>query len=325
MKNKRILFTTYHGAFLHPGGGEVELLEVAESLQSEYFSIDIYGHNSQPIESYQAVIHFGVNADGFELFKSIKATGVPIILWPNLWWSANANKELIDAAGQFFELADYIVFKSRAEEENNLRNYKLDNANVIHVNAGVDPQLLDVNSNEIATFKKLYGLSDFILWVGVIQRQKNQLEAICALKNFDLPLVFIGAGIDNQYFSECRAAAPKKDIFIPHIPHSSSMLRAALAASTLYLEIPSEPAGLSALEAGCLGKNIILNAGDWTKEKFQHHVGIVRDPFNHDEILEIVKSRLVNTNGNEIMAADLRMKHLLPRSLKSLHNLLRSF
>lgn len=300
------------------------MLEVA-SLLGEGFIVDLYGHNSMPIDAYHAVIHFGVNTDGLELFKSIKNTNIPLILWPNLWWPENPDKGLVDTIRFFFESADYLIFKSNSEQNNNLQYYDFKKQNILKINAGVHPSFLDATENEIDTFKRLYGLTDFILWVGVIQRQKNQLEAIKALKDFEMPLVFLGNGVDSDYFNECRTHAADKDIFIPQLSHNSTMLRAAFAASTLYLEIPSEPAGLSALEAGCLGKNIVLNAGNWTAEQFQQHVGIVHNPFNHDEILQVVKNRLGNSFNNEIMAVDVKMKHLLPHSLKPLLNLLRSF
>ena len=82
----KLLISTYSTAFLSIGGGESELVQVADILNKYGFEADIYGITSRPIEYYDAVLHFSVHADGMALYHAYINEGKKIILWPNIWW-----------------------------------------------------------------------------------------------------------------------------------------------------------------------------------------------------------------------------------------------
>src|SRR5947199_6420984 len=83
MVRMRLLLTTYHQAFLAPGGGETEFLQLAEYMSEIGVRADFYGHTSRPLRQYDAVVHFSAFGGGEGLLRSVREAGKPIILLPN--------------------------------------------------------------------------------------------------------------------------------------------------------------------------------------------------------------------------------------------------
>ena len=118
-------------------------------------------------------------------------------------------------------------------------------------------------------FYKKYGLKDFILCVARIEERKNQLSVIRALKDIDIPLVFIGRGRE-PYFSKCKREAGKNVYFLGHL--EGSELASAYAAAKIHV-LPSwyETPGLSNLEAALAGCNIVVTRKGATEEYFGNY------------------------------------------------------
>lgn len=316
MKQKRVLITTYSTAFLQPGGGENELISLANNLRSFDLHVDIYGSKSFPLASYNTVLHFSVHMDGIRVVEEAKALNKQLILWPNLWWSAIPNNEQISQIKRFFTLSDKIIFKSYAELENVKQYIEIETNKIVIIPWGVDP-IFNQKADRFL-FKSLYGLDSYILWLGIIEIQKNQLKAIQALRDIKLPIIFIGHHRNEDYFNACLEAAPKHFKFLPYMPPSSPILRSALQNCNLYLEVPLEPPGLSALEAGLVGKQLVLSKGEWTTEEFGG-MAISVDPTLPEEILLGVKEGLTKKNYNESkLVKRIMHTHMLPNCLKPL-------
>ncbi len=113
---------------------------------------------------------------------------------------------------------------------------------------------------------------DFVLCVGRIEGRKNQLNLIKALAETDLQLAIIGKPSPNHlgYYEECKRLAEKsgKVLFIEHIDHQG--LSALYKAAKVHV-LPSwfETTGLSSLEAGAMGCNIVVSPKGDTAEYFQ--------------------------------------------------------
>jgi glycosyltransferase involved in cell wall biosynthesis len=319
MRQTRLLITTYYTAFLQPGGGETELLNLAESLRSPNMHVDVYGATSSPLASYSTVLHFSVDGNGIRLVEEVKALNKKLILWPNLWWLTIPSNEQLSQTKQFFTLADKIIFKSYAELENVSQYIDIDTKKIVIIPWGVDPVYMQ-QANPFL-FKSLYRLDSYILWLGIIEKQKNQLRAIKALRNIEVPIIFIGHHRNEDYFNACLEAAPDHFKFLPYMPHGSPILRSALQNCDLYLEVPLEPPGLSALEAGLMGKQSVLSKSTWTTEEFGD-MAISVDPTLPDEILLGVEEGLSKKNTNENnLVKRIMEKHILPHCLKPLINI----
>lgn len=321
MNKKRVLLSTYHGAYLRPGGGEVELKELAKKLCANDLVTDIYGPNSLPLDGYDYLVHFSVHPDGWTIVEASSKMGLKIILWPNIWFREDPSLEEVGRVDGFFALADRIVFKSNAELDNVRKYVPVPLSKVLILPWGVDPVFLDPLDPE--PFKKIYGLRDYVLWVGQIEQSKNQLLVIDALRDLDLPLVFLGGYRDMDYFLKCQSAAPKHFLFLPHLTPACTMLRSAYCGCSIYLEIPFEPPGISALEARILGKQLVLSKGAWTVEEFGNSV-YVASPDSPDEIRAAVERALLDREVDRSQVDRIVEKHLLPKTLFPLISLLKN-
>ena len=319
MKQTRLLITTYFSAFLQPGGGEVELINLASSLTDFDIHVDIYGPTSALLSSYDSVLHFSVHSDGLRVVEDAKALNKQVILWPNIWWSVTPSYDQKIITERFFKIADKVLFKSHAELDNVSMHVQVDKKKIIIVPWGVDPAYAQPADPKL--FKSIYQLDSYILWLGIIEDQKNQLATIQALKEIKTPVVFIGHHRNRAYFEACLEAAPKHFKFLPYMPPGSPILRSAVQNCDLYLEVPFDPPGLSALEAGLAGRTLVLSRGPWTTEEFGD-LAISVDPANPTEILSGVEKGLNVKNKKNDIVERIKRKHVLPQCLQPLVELL---
>jgi len=289
MSDFKLLISTHHIAFLRPAGGEEELRIFARSLKEFGVTVDVYGVNSKPLNNYDAVLHFSTHADGLTFIHEVKKTNIKLFLWPNLWWTGKQSVDDVKNSKIFFDLADKIFFKSNAELANNSLYFPISPEKSYLLPAPVEKYFYQINKELGEQFKRLYRLKNYILWIGVIQESKNQLQLIKALKNFYMPIVFIGDTVDIDYFKECERISEDKNIFIPNIPHNSDLLLGAISGCSIYIELSDEPAGLSALEVGVAAKNLLLCDSEWTHEHFHGLAHTIADPFNCNEIYNLVE------------------------------------
>ncbi|MFM0145480.1 glycosyltransferase [Paraburkholderia sp. RL18-085-BIA-A] len=281
---------------------------------------DLYGPSSKPLSSYSSVLHFSVQADGLVMLQRARSQHKKIFLWPNLWWNAPPRAEERELVANFFLLSDRIIFKSRSELENIRQYVPIKDEQILHIPVPVNSKFFNVSNPEI--FKRMYGLDKYVLWVGVLNRTKNQLTAIKALKNLDIPVVFIGHPNDEDYFSECRATAPEHFLFIPQMPPASEILCSAMQSCALFLEVPLEPPGTSALEAALAGRPLVLSEGPWTKEHMGSHARAV-NPRSEESILTAVKDVLRSPPHGEALSKEILRRHLAPRPLMPLVELIK--
>lgn len=120
-----------------------------------------------------------------------------------------------------------------------------------------------------------YGLkkNKFVLCVCRIEERKNILRLIKAVNNTNLKLVIIGKPNPSQYhyYKKCRKIAEENIIFLNHMNHDD--LSSAYAAAKVHI-LPSwyETPGLSSLEAGLAGCNVVSTNIGSTKEYFKNFV-----------------------------------------------------
>lgn len=317
MSDPRILITTYPDAFLYRGGGELEIMELANNLRLLGFRVDLYGPNSQPLSFYDTVLHFSIVQSGMELFRKLKGVKRTVLV-PNVWWIDRPSDHDRANAEEYFRLADQIVFKSTAELENVRQYVAFAESKAIICPWGVDRCYAEPVDRTI--FKSHHGLDRYILWLGIIEERKNQLTAIHALRDSEVPLVFIGDYRDRRYYEDCRRSAPAHFKFIPHIQPKSEMLRSALQNCDVYLEASLEPAGMSAMEAYIAGRPLVISEGSWTTEHFGDEA-ITIDPRSEADISRAVNDVLAGRSERP-RTGRVHRRNLLPESLEPLGRVL---
>ena len=112
----------------------------------------------------------------------------------------------------------------------------------------------------------------FVLCVSRIEDRKNILRLIQAVRNTSVTLVIIGGPNPTQkkYYEQCRKASGRNVIFIGQMSHNE--LTSAFAAARVHV-LPSwyETPGLSSLEAGLAGCNIVTTDRGSTLEYFRDY------------------------------------------------------
>ena len=113
---------------------------------------------------------------------------------------------------------------------------------------------------------------DCVLSVGRIERRKCQLELVRALKGTGLRLVIVGKPGPNHlaYYEQIRREADDSVTFIGHLDHSE-LPRYYAACKVHALVSWMETTGLSSLEAGVMGANLVITAKGDTREYFGDH------------------------------------------------------
>jgi glycosyltransferase involved in cell wall biosynthesis len=315
MNRPKILITTYHEAFLTRGGGEFEISKMATSLKMNGFIADIYGPFSRDIEDYDVVYHFSVHAGGLDLLRKVRDHGLRIILSPNVYLDENFTED-IPIIQSHVDLADVIVFKSSAEKENFTKHFEVRDDRVEIVPQAIDESILQRAPEGL--FKELYNVDKFCVTFGLIDRNKNQLNVIKAVREFGIPLVVIGKYRDKNYYDSCLGEAPDNFIFIDSLYYHSDVMRSALQEASFFIETSKEPAGISAIEAGLSGCKMVLSDSNWSREHFGLHPSYV----NSDSISSIVSGVKSVLESDATGMQRSLLHHLSGENVKLLDNVL---
>lgn len=195
------------------------------------------------------------------------------------WWNKDnllRNKILLEA--------DALLPNSTMEVDVLKRDFKINKPCYIIPNCS-DRMFYHVNGR---IFNEKYNLRDFVLCVGRLSYRKNQLALINAMKNTDHKLVLIGRKSSEEFYQLCKNAANENVIFIDELKHHE--LASAYGAAKVHI-LPSwfETPGLSSLEAGLAGCNIVSTDKGCTKEYFKDMVHYC-NPENTESIYASIES-----------------------------------
>jgi glycosyltransferase involved in cell wall biosynthesis len=133
-----------------------------------------------------------------------------------------------------------------------------------------------------------------VLCVGRIEGRKNQLNLIKAVNNTDFELVIIGSPSPNQanYYEQCKILAGKNIKFIQAL--DQQQLSAYYSRAKVHA-LPSwfETTGLSSLEAGAMGCNIVITDKGDTWDYFEDNA-FYCDPSSPASILGAIEEAASN-------------------------------
>lgn len=154
---------------------------------------------------------------------------------------------------------DKVISETHQEAKFIIKHYGLSADKVLVIPNGIEIE--DYGGNEI--FKHLDIKRDYILQVGLIHENKNQLNTIKALKGTGIDLVIIGGGNNGEtrYLEECiKLANGDKHIhFLGWVDNNSNLLKSAYAnAKVLVFPSFNETFGLVALEGAIAGCNMAM-------------------------------------------------------------------
>ncbi|MBU3948097.1 MAG: glycosyltransferase family 4 protein [Proteobacteria bacterium] len=170
-------------------------------------------------------------------------------------------------------IADAVIALSNKEKDHLLDVYPEAKDKIRIVGNGINQAFLQDNENHNNAFVEKYLTRDYVLCVGQIYPNKNQLTIIKSIRNTDVKLVIIGQVLDVDYYKLCRAAATENVLFIDPLPYDSPLLIDAYWGARVFA-LPSyhEVMPLTAIEAAATNNHLILTNNS--------HLGNTIDCFN---------------------------------------------
>jgi glycosyltransferase involved in cell wall biosynthesis len=233
-------------------GVELEVSTECEADPSQFDLVHLYGTWSA--------------APTYVHFKNAKSWGRPVLLSPFYWnpldhgeWRPPGERQRLESwwgvtnnlRQEVLAESDLLAPATRTEADLIRRDFGV--TPPVHlVPMGVDRLY---QHGDARRFTARHGQADFVLCVGRVEPQKNQLALIEALAGTDLPLVFLGPPAEPEYFVACQRRADNA-VFYPPLP-PLAVADAYAAARVHALLSWDETLGQPTLAAGLAGCNVV--------------------------------------------------------------------
>jgi len=326
----KVLYYTNPIAFQIFGGAEIQMQKTKEHLEAmnDDVFVKFFDPFSDKLDEYDILHVFQMHSECLSLCNLAKIKGLKIVLssiyWPETGTDRSAsmimgalNKGLkfyfnlknynyptfktLYPYKDFLEAANIIVPNSRIEATILSREFRINLDKFFSVPNAVEKNFFSAKPDR---FIEKYSLKDFVLYVGRIEPRKNMLTLLKAYEDIEIPLVIIGHfnPLEYEYFLECKKVAKHNSHihFLGYMsPNSEELLSAYAAAKVFVLPSGFETPGLSALEAGLAGCNLVITKGGSTKEYFKNYASYV-NPSSKEEIKEKILEAYEKPKNNEL-------------------------
>lgn len=276
----RIAFLRQFHANRWFSGAQVQAIQTADALRRLGLSVDFVEDTQS--DGYDLLHVFGLYPEYRAVCEAFRSREMPMVVSPIFFKDISTPFKRVSIAAapvwgrfsrsyrelrQLLALADVLLPNTRAEAQFVARYFRLSRPVQVVPN-GVDPRFAE---GDPRLFREQFGIQDeFVLCVGRIERRKNQLRLVQALRGTGIPLVIVGDCIARKYQARCQRVADANVRFLPALPHDSPLLASAYAACRVFA-LPSllETPGLAALEAGVAGARIVVTPYGGAPEYFQ--------------------------------------------------------
>ena len=186
--------------------------------------------------------------------------------------------------------AEFVLPNSDSELKRLQKEYKLTSKTKIIPNAVNNCFIQDIYKEK----------KEIVLCVARIEPIKNQLNLIRALRNTDIKLKLIGKAAPNHtsYFKQCIKEATENVEFLGELTREE-VIEELKQAKVHVLPSWFETTGLSSLEAGAMGCNVVVTKKGDTQEYFKNLVEYA-EPDNVVSIKEAIEKALSNELNNKL-------------------------
>ncbi|MCT4621486.1 MAG: glycosyltransferase [Marinisporobacter sp.] len=304
----RILYQIRKDYLCNIAGDSIVLQNLRKNLMNLNVRVDVCTDNRINLKNYDLIHIFNTIRVGesYEFLKNAREKDKKVILTPIYWdlsnyfkitkqkeklgyWEKNEKKRKY-----LFDHCYMYIPHCRGEAKLIVKNYQPSSKFYI-APYGVDTKFL---MGEKHYLKSKYGLDDYILCVGRIHHQKNQLNLIRALSKEKVPLVFVGSINDKSYFKSCVKEGNKNILFLDKIKREelpSIYKSAKVHVLPSWIEYP----GLASLEAGIAGCNVVTTDIGSTKEVFKEFVRYCK-PHSCESIYEETMNAFESSKNNSL-------------------------
>jgi glycosyltransferase involved in cell wall biosynthesis len=332
MANVKVHYITHLLASTLYGGAETQIISTMKTINrlGENYEVRLFNPWEDRIGEADIVHLFNPRAfpiETLKIAKLAKERGVKLVFSPIFFHADSIEPEMDYKArlveklsgnmrrlllrpslsildpysnlAQAFNEADLLMPNTETEKKQLEYFFNLPEGKCIAVPNGVDAIYA---SGDPDLFRQKYGLDEYILFIGRVEPQKNVLRLIRAFKHCGerCKLVIVGSEPNKDYASKCRNEANDKVLFLPPIEHDSEMLRSAYRGAKVFaLTSFYETPGLTALEAGLAGANIIITKNGGTHEYFNQYASYV-DPLDVMGIAEALRTACSKPHNEDL-------------------------
>lgn len=223
--------------------------------------IDYSGYDKQYRRGISGFICRMLSADAIEYLKTMGRylQGRDKLISKAYLWKGQQRsvREILDRAA--------LVFSGSVMEYHRLVQQYHCSIGCVPVPNGADASLFNFDDS-------MEKDEDLVICVARIEGIKNQLNLIKALNNTRYKLLIIGDHAPGQsaYYRECRKIAASNVQFIDYTPQEE-LVKFYQRAKVHILPSWFETCGLSSLEAGAMGCNIVITDKGYTREYYGDH------------------------------------------------------
>ena len=298
-------------------------MKTAEYLQRRGFLVDINNGNSKDYSEYDIIHLFNLTriSETYEYFQLAKQKNKPVVLTPIYW-----------------DLGRYYKYTGSAEEIGLWKEYKqfrseiLEGCDRIYPSSIIEMELIKREYGATLPLKVVYngidtnellpqetGLTDteheeYILCVARVCPRKNQLALAKATHELNIKLILAGEANNKDYLEQCLKY---KNVVYKGFLRPCELIplyrNAKLHVLCSFVETP----GLSSLEAGACGCNILTTAEGSTKEYFED-MALYCDPYDESDIYLKIKEEL-SFNQQPRLQSHILQKFSLDTCLNTLY------
>jgi len=292
----KILAVTRQDILKRQAGDTIQVLETVDALKRLDVDVDVTNSKITSLEGYDLVHFFGITRIGsiYKMLLEVEKIQLKNVVSPIFWPGVGKHQSIAMKRRRAIRNSSLLLPNSEVE------------ANVILNHFGQDfeykviPNAVELRSQFVpeTLFFSEFGFVPDVICVARIEQRKNQLNLIKSLAKENVKLVLIGDNYNKRYLNECKEASGKNVKFIGRQSRdmvSSAMKLAKVHAMPSFYDTP----GLSHLEAGLLGCNLVCGNCGVEEEYFGEHA-IYCNPHSTDSIRGAVMYALEEEKSGEL-------------------------
>lgn len=283
---KVCIISDIYASYKNRGGVEEQMENTILYLKKNGVEVVYYDYDPQTI----------INSDIVHFFKSLYwywpiaefcvKIGKPYVITPVFYISDFYNRIQYRIISQFkirglFKVACILnlwnnavcLFPNTSAEEKQILSYTNHHRSNIVLNC-VSDNFFDAKIDLGQEYIRSLGLqaNEYLLNIARIEKRKNQLRLVKAMKEIGMKLVLVGPIGDKKYFSEVMKF--KNAVYLGEIWDPSEKITLIKYSRLFVLPSLLETPGISALEAKYYKKNILLTKIGVGEEYFKDYQGI---------------------------------------------------
>jgi glycosyltransferase involved in cell wall biosynthesis len=305
----KILINPYPHIFQNKGGIQKRVLDHLRLLSEKGHRIEIFNSNIS-VKNFDILTTFKPQYGNYDIFLEAKKNKLKTVThviheMPNSYFRYLAEKYsskipffVSNFRRRIIENSDALIALSDLEKRFLIKKYNIKESSVFVVPNAINTHLFLKEKTNI--FLEKYNIKEpYILSVGRIEPNKNQLSIAKAVKDLGIKLVLIGEKIDKEYVRKVE----KHDFvqIIEDITYSSEELISAYKnASVFVLASFKEISPNSVIEAALCCNSVICTQNTFSiKQYFQEEIEYI-NPNSIEDIKTKIKKVLYNNeiNGN---------------------------